>query len=434
METLYLDGNQVASQAAATVPYASSYNYFLGAGYTTGWPATNGGWSYFNGQLSEVSVYSGALSAQQVAAQFVSSSTPRLPVTVIAATPTAFIQGPTSGVRGQPLTFTFSATSPSPVEQAGPFTYTINWGDGSPVQTVTGSASGVSVTHVFTDAGMDPVSVTATDQDGHASAAVSQSVSVAIWAVQTQPDPLHPGQTIQVLVVGGSTGSDVIHVKPGPHGRGVEVFIWEKSLHQFLDQVFSGPIDRVVVYGQAGNDIIAVSNRLKLTSELFGGSGNDVLVGGGGDNILVGGPGNDVLIGGCGCNLEIGGGRDSLFGTGGQDILFGGSTTYDANATALRAIMDEWTSSSSYSDRVAHILGTKPGGLNGSYFLNADTLVDDGQANVLWGGCSRDWFIVGETDKVKHHRHNEIVTKIWALPPPPPPPPPPHTPPPQFPA
>jgi hypothetical protein len=59
-------------------------------------------------------------------------------------------------------------------------------------------------------------------------------------------------------------------------------------------------------------------------------------------------------------------------------------------------------------------LGTKSGGLNGAYFLNASTVHDDGQANVLWGGCRRDWFFAGATDKLKNHHRNEIVTKVTA--------------------
>jgi hypothetical protein len=275
VETLYLDGNAVAARTVSTVPYSTSYSYTLGVGYTAFWPATNGGWSFFNGQLSEVSVYSGGLSAQQVAAQFVSASIPRLPVTVINPIPTAFLQGPTTGVRGQPLSFTFSATSASAVEQAGPFTYTVNWGDGN-IQTVTGSASGVTVSHVFTDAATDNVSLTAADQDGHTSAAVGQSVVVSVWAIETQPDPANPGQTIQVLVVGGSTGSDIIIVTPGSQGT-VDVKIFEKTFQEHLDQVFAATINLVVVYGQGGDDLIVVPPGLKLPSEVFTGSSNDDL-------------------------------------------------------------------------------------------------------------------------------------------------------------
>jgi hypothetical protein len=351
VETLYLDGNAVASQAVSEIGYASSYSYFLGAGYTAQWPNTSGGWSFFNGQLDEAAVYPGALSGQQVAAQYLAGTLARVPVTVQDATPTASLQGPADGVRGQARTFTFAATSPSASEQAAGFTYTINWGDGSPVQSVArtaGNAAGVSVNHVFTNSGAYMVQVTATDQDGHASAPASQSITITPWEIQTQPDPVHPNSTIQVLVVGGTTGTDEIHIALGPGGVGIKVTIEEPALGQEITQAFTAPIDRIVVYGQGGNDEIIVSPRITVPTELYAGSGNALLAGGGGANLLVGGAGNNVLIGGRGRNLMIGGGgRDLLIGGCRGDILIAGRTDYDHNEVALRALLAEWASADS---------------------------------------------------------------------------------------
>jgi hypothetical protein len=434
VETLYLDGNAVASQAVLEVGYAPAYSYTLGTGYTANWPSAFGGWSFFNGQLDEVAVHGGALTAQEVAAQYLAGTTARLPVVVQNATPTVSLQGPTDGVRGQPRSFTFSATSPSATEQAGGFTYTINWGDGSPVQTVgrtPGNGAGVTLSHVFTESGTYTVTVTATDQDGHASAPASQGITITPWAIQLQPDPVHPGQTMRVLVVGGSTGSDDIVVTRA--AQGIQVDIQEKTFHNHLDQVFSGPIDRIVVYGQDGNDFIAVAPDVRQTAELYGGGGDDVLIGGGGNNLLVGGDGNDVLIGGRGRNVLIGGqGEDVLIGGGRSDLLIGGSTAFDANEAALRAILAEWTSAASYPTRVGHLLGTLPGGLNGGYDLNASTVYDDGSADLLWGGGGRDWFVAGKKGQVLDPRHGEVVTLAPSPPPPPPSPPPPPPPPPPL--
>jgi hypothetical protein len=414
-ETLYIDGSAVASQAAQTVSWAPSYTYTLGVGYTAFWPAGNNNWFFFNGQLADAAVYSTALSAQQVANQFQAATMPRLSVAVQTPTPTAAITGPSTIVRGQPVSFTFSATSPSASEQAAGFTYTINWGDDNvqTVQLTPGNGAGVTLTHVFANDGTDHVTVIATDQFGHASAEVDHPLVVTDWAVETQPDPLHAGQTIQVLVIGGSTGSDNIYVTPGPRNRGIAVNIWEKGLNLHLHQVFNNHIDRIVIYGQGGDDLISVSHALHQTSELFAGSGNDVLMGGGGNNIVVGGGGNDVLYGGVGRNLLIGGsGKANIYGNGGEDILIGGTTDFDANDAALRAILDEWTSSKTYTTRVNQLLGTKSGGLNMPYFLNTGTVHDNARADVLVGGTSRDWFFEGALDILKHHRTNEVVTKI----------------------
>src|SRR5262249_33385965 len=52
--------------------------------------------------------------------------------------PPASLSGPGLGVPGQPRTFTFSAFSPSPTDQATGFTYAITWGDGN-TQTIAAS-------------------------------------------------------------------------------------------------------------------------------------------------------------------------------------------------------------------------------------------------------------------------------------------------------
>ena len=53
--------------------------------------------------------------------------------------------------------------------------------------------------------------------------------------------------------------------------------------------------------------------------------------------------------------------------------MIGGTTIYDANDVALLAIMNEWNSGDSYATRVGYLTGTA-GGLNGSYYLNTDTV------------------------------------------------------------
>src|SRR5690606_30710258 len=68
------------------------------------------------------------------------------------APPTADVTGPTSGVLGFPIDFDLSALDPSAADQAAGFTYTINWGDGSPVEMVNGG-SPLTVSHSFTNFG-----------------------------------------------------------------------------------------------------------------------------------------------------------------------------------------------------------------------------------------------------------------------------------------
>ena len=62
------------------------------------------------------------------------------------------------------------------VDQAAGFTYTINWGDGTPVQSIAatpGNGHGLAVAHTFADAGTYTLHVTATDRHGDQSQVVS---------------------------------------------------------------------------------------------------------------------------------------------------------------------------------------------------------------------------------------------------------------------
>lgn len=111
-----------------------------------------------------------------------------------------------------------------------------------------------------------------------------------------------------------------------------------------------------VIYGRGGNDWLFGHTGKDL---LFGQSGNDLLFGGDGIDRLDGGSGNDILIGGAG--------KDLLLGSGGQNILIGGSTVFDDNTAALKAIMAQWSSKQSFATKVQTL--TYGGGLNGSYVL-----------------------------------------------------------------
>jgi Ca2+-binding RTX toxin-like protein len=144
--------------------------------------------------------------------------------------------------------------------------------------------------------------------------------------------------------------------------------------------------------GGAGNDTLTGSAGDNV---ILGNAGNDVLSGGaGGNDVLVGGAGNDTLTGGADRSLLLGGaGSDQLAGGGADDILVAGTTTYDANTAALLAILAEWKRTDlGYQQRIDHIRGTTPGGLNLGFNLKAATVQDDHVADTLTGGLGQDWF------------------------------------------
>lgn len=151
------------------------------------------------------------------------------------------------------------------------------------------------------------------------------------------------------------------------------------------DTIYGGDGDDQI-FGHHGNDLID------------GGNDNDLITGGDGaeaNDILVGGQGNDSLSGGAGKDLLIGGvGLDTLRGEAGEDLLLADQTSVDMNAAALLALHAEWTSDSSYADRVAHLTGTA-GGLNSGVYLQPGTTVYDDEAvdNLTGGATELDWFV-----------------------------------------
>ena len=103
--------------------------------------------------------------------------------------------------------------------------------------------------------------------------------------------------------------------------------------------------------------------------------------------MLVGGNGNDNLCGGNGRDLIIGGqDDDDLAGGLDEDILIGGYTIHDGNLAALDQIMAVWTSSSSFSARVATLTNSSTGLLRNGY------VIDDNDRDEIDGGSGRDLY------------------------------------------
>ncbi|MGH7192337.1 MAG: calcium-binding protein, partial [Candidatus Saccharimonadales bacterium] len=289
--------------------------------------------------------------------------------------PVAGVSGPSSGVAGQPQTFTFTASDSTPAEQAGPFTYKIDWGDNSQ-QTITSSQASITVDHSFAVDGAHVVQVTVADADDDRTSAAANT-EVNILPVQLQ------GTT---LVVGGNN----IVLQPADANGGISVTVGGNSQGVF------NPTSQIVVYGLAGGDAIELENAkvghhkvdITVPAVVLGGDGGDTIDarGSSANNVLVGGAGNDLLYGGSGRDLLIGGGgADTLHAGSGGDILIGGITDYDANLAALDAIMAEWGRTDiSYQQRIADLDGAAAGG------LNATTVQDDGASDQFVGGRGQD--------------------------------------------
>jgi len=270
-------------------------------------------------------------------------------VNVENARPVTTLSGPTTAIRRQTLTFTGSFTDASAND-----THTVCWnfGDGNTLTFTNGdSADALKVTHAYKKKGVYTVTFTVRDSHG---ACTTSSMKVAIDVGMAVVNDASTGLT--TLMVSGSDTADVITLKKGKHG-----------LNLFIDDDDAGvfQVDRVIIHGSAGNDVIRIGDGVTQSVEVFGedgndvifagksdatlhgGGGNDKLFGGAGHNLLDGGPGNDLLavpahnkngatlLGGAGDDVLLGGqgndrleggdGNDHLNGRGGADLLFGGA-------------------------------------------------------------------------------------------------------------
>ena len=143
---------------------------------------------------------------------------------------------------------------------------------------------------------------------------------------------------------------------------------------------------------------------------VVGGSLNDTLTGNSLANSLAGGDGNDTLSGASGRDILIGGrGIDNLQGGSAEDLLVAGRTTYASDAVTLLSLRAEWVRTDiSFEARVAHLLGTVPGGHNGSTILSSTTVKEDAARDTLAGGSSRDWYLRNSLGAVVAQR--DVVT------------------------
>lgn len=154
-----------------------------------------------------------------------------------------------------------------------------------------------------------------------------------------------------VLIVTGTSANDTITIDR-QSGNRIRVRIGNVT-KTFDQDVNAEAFDRIVVFGQNGNDKISVSNSTGVAAVLFGGSGNDTLTGGSAADELDGGAGNDTLNGGAGNDVLCGGqgndnvnggagndrvggdaGNDRLRGDGGDDVLLGNAGNDDLDGGA----------------------------------------------------------------------------------------------------
>ena len=208
-------------------------------------------------------------------------------------------------------------------------------------------------------------------------------------------------QGVSDTIVQGTSGNDTIVLSPVGNTTQITVKLNGKVVGTYQ------PTGRMIVHGLAGDDDIQVTGNTSVSMWLYGDGNNDRLKGGAGNDVLMDGDGDDLLVGGSGRDLLIGGtGADRLVGDADDDILIAGFTLHDINQMAIAAVMAEWTSTRSYSQRVANISNRTIAGtdasefgnrVNGGYFLIVDganrTVLDDNAVDLLTGSSGQDWFL-----------------------------------------
>ena len=383
-------------------------------------------------------------------------------LTVVNAAPVASISGPTSSLRGQLQSFTLGVTDSSASDVAAGFVYYIDWGDGSPIQTV-GGYNGSTVTHAFDVAGSLTVSITASDQHGAVSAA--STIGVAVDAIRFVTNSQNPD--LVDLVWGGTSGADRIQIEQVDNTtiRIRELQLKGNPVNQAVE--YSNVTGRIAAYGAAGDDELdarglsftqATLDGYTGNNTLYGGSAGDTLIGGsdggegkqgnniiiagngnntiygngvtsrkgarGGNNVIVGGSGNDTIYGNFGLNptgnggeggqnLIVGGdGQDTIYASqvvdgaegGHGSILVAGGTTLDP--AALSSVLSEWTSSRTYAEKIANIqgIGSGPRSNDNNFLIAGDTITSDGSLDDLFSDThgSLNWLAYDFDQDVKH--------------------------------
>jgi Ca2+-binding RTX toxin-like protein len=123
--------------------------------------------------------------------------------------------------------------------------------------------------------------------------------------LKSPPDSDNGDNSVDSIVIKGTTGDDVIVVTGSP-ATGVTV----QGLAATVNIIGSEPaLDQLRIDALSGDDAVQASSLeagvINLTAD--GGPGDDILVGSPGDDVLIGGDDDDVLIGGDGADVLDGG-------------------------------------------------------------------------------------------------------------------------------
>ncbi len=218
-------------------------------------------------------------------------------------------------------------------------------------------------------------------------AAVSATFTLTNQHVVSAADPSNPGQT--ALFIGGAAGNDQIHVQPSTQSAGaLEVIITDPTVN--VDQTVATPtagFSRLVIYGGPDQNSISIDSSITTAASIYaGGSVSNIVQAGSGPTVVVGGSGANTITGGSGRDILIAGsGKSTIEAGSGDALIIGGTTAYDTNDLALQALLNEWSSAESLSQRVANLgNGSITAGAL-AVVLNSSTVQSNEKGNTLQG-------------------------------------------------
>ena len=329
------------------------------------------------------------------------------------AAPTADLSYPSEAFAGSPIDFLLSATDPSQTDTAAGYTFSVNWGDGSPNYVSAGAegANGgvIPLQHTYTTAGTKTITVQVKDKDNTPVGTQTFSIDISDFGFDGDGN---------LVIIGKQGVHDTYTIMASPNGQ----FTIRYATTSGLNRASYGPFDlpngeKIIIYGQSGDDRVTVSGTLNVPLEVHGGDGNDRLYGGAADDSLYGDAGNDTVVGGAGNDtLEGGANNDVVDGGVGDDTLFGDAGADKMNGGAGADQIDGGADNDNISggdgdDVLWGGLGLDTlQGLNGNDILvggdggdrilggsGLDVLIGGNGADSLNGGDSDDILVGGET-------------------------------------
>ncbi len=140
------------------------------------------------------------------------SATDTVDLQVTNTAPISVLTGGLTATVGVPFTIKVGADDPSSADMAADFSYTIDWGDGSPVESLVGPAD-PPVTHTYTAAGSFGAAFTATDKDGGQGAPTS--VQVLAEAASTTTSSTRTAITSSDTTTASGSTSSAAPTSPG---------------------------------------------------------------------------------------------------------------------------------------------------------------------------------------------------------------------------